>query len=309
VHRVLRRINAELPERVAALIDLGDSRPPLWQKHLLSGQLDVDRLDYLRRDSLFTGAGFGHFDWFRLLHSFTLHEGVDAQSDLVWLEKAAVAIEEYIFARFYMYQNVYLHKTTRGFEKLLYAMWEHARALRSAGGDIQLHKSIAQFWATEEPSVSQFLALEEFTVLGQIQTWTEHFDGALSDLARRFLNRVGFAALEVAEGDAAEFEDALKRLAARRGFMPASLYVLRDDLERIAHTMYVPRIDGKRGNAIRVVVNGEANPVEISELLPRLQTLTVEPERPVRYYFPKDLYSDALKLRGAGRHENRAGPE
>jgi hypothetical protein len=72
-------------------------------------------------------------------------------------------------------------------------------------------------------------------------------------------------------------------------------------LERIAHTVYVPRMDGKRGNAIRLLVEGQREPVEISELLPRLKTLTVEPERTVRYYIPKELHADALKLRRGWR--------
>ncbi len=296
LHRALRRINAELPDRVAALVDAADTREPLWQKHLLSSQLDVDRLDYLRRDSLFTGAGFGHFDWFRLLHSFTLHGKTEAERDLVWLEKAAVAIEEYIFARFYMYQNVYLHKTTRCYEKILYAMWDHARALRANGTDIHLLDPIADFWNAKNPSVSQFLRLEEFVVLTQIQTWIEHPDRALSDLARRFLNRKGFTAIDAPAVDIGEWETALRALATSHGYTPAHLYVLRDDFKGIAQTMYLPKKNGSECQAIRLLVNGDDEPVEISEMLPRLQAVTSEPVRPVRYYVPKEIHSEAQSL-------------
>src|SRR6185295_12263625 len=105
---------------VAGLIDKDNHDYPCWQKNLLSSQLDVDRLDYLRRDSLFTGAGYGHFDYYRLLNTFEFVEE-DDERGIVWPEKSMLAIEEYIFARYYMYQNVYLHKTTRGFEKLIEA--------------------------------------------------------------------------------------------------------------------------------------------------------------------------------------------
>ena len=57
----------------------------------------MDRLDYLRRDSLFTGGGFGHFDWHRILTTFELHEE-DGGRDIIWNEKAKFAIEEFIFA-------------------------------------------------------------------------------------------------------------------------------------------------------------------------------------------------------------------
>ena len=81
----------------------------------------MDRLDYLRRDSLITGAGYGHFDWYRLLNTFEIDEDEESGGDIVWPAKSLLAIEEYIFARYYMYQNVYLHKTTRGFEKMIEA--------------------------------------------------------------------------------------------------------------------------------------------------------------------------------------------
>src|SRR5438874_762477 len=73
VYRVLRDIDSALPERVAALVEKNNFTAALWQKNLLASQLDVDRLDYLRRDSLFTGAGYGHFDGYPMLHTFTLH--------------------------------------------------------------------------------------------------------------------------------------------------------------------------------------------------------------------------------------------
>src|SRR5262249_54027352 len=128
VHQVLRaHFDPEFPRRIADLIDRDNQDQPAWQKYLLSSQLDMDRLDYLRRDSLCTGAGYGHFDWYRLLNTFEVHEGTGSGRDIVWPEKSLLAIEEYIFARYYMYHNVYLHKATRGFEKLLEAWWGGGR--------------------------------------------------------------------------------------------------------------------------------------------------------------------------------------
>jgi HD superfamily phosphohydrolase len=196
VHKVLRQVDRHLPQTVADLIDANNQDHPAWQKYLLSSQLDMDRLDYLRRDSLFTGAGYGHFDWYRLLNTFEIYDSGDSGKDIVWAEKSQLAIEEFIFARFYMYHNVYLHKTTRGFEKLLEAMWKRAKLLTDDGQDVLIVPTIREFWEAERPSVRQYLAIEEFTVLQQIQNWTGHPDKALSDLARRFLNRDRFAMIE-----------------------------------------------------------------------------------------------------------------
>ena len=82
VNEILKRSDIE-PNVVADPIeDKNHARPP-WQKCLLSSELDVDRLDYLRRDSLFTGSGYGHFDWYRILHTFDLHDTTDGSRVLV----------------------------------------------------------------------------------------------------------------------------------------------------------------------------------------------------------------------------------
>lgn len=110
LHKALRACDQALPSTVAELVDPRNRRHPLWQKYLLSSQLDMDRLDYLRRDSLFTGSDYGHFDWYRLINSLELHDDGQSGRDIVWPEKACLAIEEFIFSRYYMYHNVYLSR-------------------------------------------------------------------------------------------------------------------------------------------------------------------------------------------------------
>jgi HD superfamily phosphohydrolase len=305
VNEVLRRVDGALPEAVAQLIEKDNYDLPEWQKYLLSSQLDADRMDYLRRDSLFTGSGYGHFDWHRLINTLEFHDE-GQQRDIVWPEKAKFAIEEYIFARFYMYQNVYLHKTTRCFEKLLQAMWEHAKTLRDDGTDVQLVPAIAEFWgAGDAATVSQYLAIEEFTVLQQIQQWKSHPDNALSDLARRFLDRDRLAMIEapllgddLTDGYAA-WEDALRELVQKAGFDP-DMYCLRDQLKGKYNQPYFPEKESDEQsakNAIRIKVRGETQPIEISTLLPRLQPITTESQDRYRYYVPAQVREAAHALK------------
>jgi HD superfamily phosphohydrolase len=307
INKVLRGVDPDLPRIVAALIAEDNHDYPCWEKNLLSSQLDMDRLDYLRRDSLFTGAGYGHFDWYRILNTFHLHGPMDMDRDLVWSEKSALAIEEYIFARFYMYWNVYLHKTTRGFEKLLEAMWRRARQFFQDGKDISLVGPISDFWRTEIPSIRQYLALEEFTVLSQIQVWTGHKDEALSDLARRFLERdrlafVNAPAVESTfQNDLRAWEEALTALVKSRvAYDPPEMYCLRDNLKAKYSQPYFPEKESDEqgvSNAIRLKVDGQEEPVEISKLLPRLRPVTEKPPDKVRYYIPKELQKEAERLR------------
>lgn len=308
VHRVLTKyFDNTLPDAVAQLIEKDNYELPQWQNSLLSSQLDVDRLDYLRRDSLFSGSGYGHFDWYRLLNTLEFYDEGDGQRDIVWPEKAKFAIEEYIFARYYMYQSVYLHKTTRGFEKLLEAMWNWAKRLREDGTDVALVPALKIFWeAGDKATVEQYLAIEEFTVLQQIQQWTEHEDKALSDLARRFLDRDRFAMIEAPDSaddlteSHEEWEQALRKKVADAGYAPAEAYCLRDQLKGKYNQPYFPEKESDEQsakNAIRIKVHGKQQPVEISELLPRLRPITQESRDRYRYYVPPDVRDAATRLR------------
>lgn len=305
VHRVLKSVDSSLPNTVAQLIDKDNVDQPSWMRYLLSSQLDMDRLDYLRRDSLFTGAGYGHFDYFRLINTFELHNNADGEREIVWPEKSMLAVEEYIFARYYMYQNVYLHKTTRGFEKMLEAMWGRARRLHDAGAEMDLVQSIRDFWAEKEPTVQQYLRLEEYTVLQQIQNWTGHMDKSLSDLARRFLSRNGFAMIEPPSpkgglaANNADWEAALYAIVKGKvEYDPPEMYCLKDSVKAKYNRPYFPEKETDEQsvkNSIRIMVGGK--PVEISSLLQRLKPLTEEPVDRVRYYIPKEMHKQATAMR------------
>jgi len=307
VFKVLKKIDPTLPSTVVQMIEKDNTELPYWQRSLLSSQLDVDRMDYLRRDSLFTGAGYGHFDWYRLINTIEF-DGDGGSRDIVWPEKAKFAIEEYIFARYYMYQNVYLHKTTRGFEKLLEAMWNWAKRLCDNGIDMDLVPAIKEFWEDDDPTVDQYLRLEEFTVLQQIQQWKDHSDKTLSDLAHRFLNREVFAMIEAPSTfdglndltDGYEvWEEALREKVKSKGFDQIDCYCMRDELKaKYLQPYFSPEKESNEQsalNAIRVIDDNK--PVEISELLPRLKSTTKKPINCYRYYVPQEVRIEAENLR------------
>lgn len=309
VNRILRKVDRSLPQTVAGLIDEDSQESAPWQKLLISSQLDMDRLDYLRRDSLITGAGYGHFDWYRLLNTFEIDEDEESGGDIIWPARSLLAIEEYIFARHYMYQNVYLHKTTRGFEKMIEALWRRARRLNEDGTDVALVPAIRTFWGTANPDVRHYLAIEEYTVLAQIQAWTDHPDKAISDLARRFLARERFAMVEAPnfsdpiDADYAGWEDDLNALVRRKAaYSPSEMYCLRDRLKAKYYEPYFPEKESEEqsvGTAIRVKLDGERKAVEVSELRPRLKPLTQEPFDRYRYYVPKEILTEVNQLRDA----------
>ncbi len=306
VHKILKRENEYLPNHVADLIDSRNTKHPAWQRALLSSQLDVDRIDYLRRDSLFTGAGYGHFDWHRLLTTMEFCEG---ETDLAWPAKTALAIEEYIFARYYMYQNVYLHKTTRGFEQLLQALWNRASQLRRDGTDIDPNPVLDQFWRSGTPdpanlAVADYLAVEEYTVLEQIQRWTRHPDRSLADCARRFLERDGLVMVEpppppdpLEADNFGEWEPELHKLLISRGYDTPEMYCLADRVKGKYRQPYREEKEPENQsavNTIRVMVDG--TPMAIGQYLPRLRAVIERPEDRILYYVPKEIRDEANTL-------------
>lgn len=174
---------------------------------------------------------------------------------------------------------------------------------------MDLVQSIRDFWAEKEPTVQQYLRLEEYTVLQQIQNWTNHGDKSLSDLARRFLDRNGFAMIEppspkigLAANNVAWEAALLDLVESNVEYDPPEMYCLKDSVKAKYNRPYFPEKEPDEQsvkNAIRIMVDDK--PVEISSLLERLKPLTEEPVDRVRYYVPKELHQQAKKLRAEWR--------
>ncbi len=233
----------------------------------------------------------------------------DAETDLVWPAKSALAIEEYIFARYYMYQNVYFHKTTRGFERLLQAMWRRADQLRQGGIDVNANPALERFWKIEKPEpgkmpVSDYLAVEEFTVLEQIQRWTGHSDKSLADCARRFLNRDGLAMVDpppsvnpLKADDFGDWEPELHKLLRSKGYDEPTMYCLPDKLDQKYLQPYIEEKEPNNQtavNTIRVMVDGSLQ--TIGQYLPRLAAVIAKTEDRIVYYVAKEIRDEAKEL-------------
>src|SRR5260370_20208787 len=204
-----------------------------------------------------------------------------------------------------MYQNVYLHKTTRGFEKMIEAMWRRAKRLLRDGDRVSLVPAIRRFWSGKKPDVQDYLKIEEYTVLQQIQNWTENSNKSLADLARRFLARNRFVAIDTPPvkkqltPSYKKWEAVLKRLVEQNGDKPGTDYCLRDELKGKYNQPHFPETEDDEQsakNAIRLRIEGESKPVEISKILDRLKPITKKSVGRVRYYVPKDVEGAAKKL-------------
>ena len=148
---------------------------------LISGQLDVDRMDYLTRDSFFTGVSEGAIGYDRILKMLTVHNG-----ELMVEEKGIYSIEKFLVARRLMYWQVYLHKTVLSAEQMLQRIIKRARLVGALCQE-PLNSFINQPLHTI--SLEQFCSLDDYDVLMAIKGWKHHNDKVLSFLCNGIINR------------------------------------------------------------------------------------------------------------------------
>src|SRR5437879_9826387 len=129
--RLLHSYSRELPQRIASIIE-GTFKPAALAQ-LVSSQLDVDRMDYLLRDSLMTGAKYGLYDLEWIINALQ----IDEQGDRIYIAARGIfAVEEYLQARYYMFRQVYFHRTLRSAEAVLRAALQRALELMEKGEEL-----------------------------------------------------------------------------------------------------------------------------------------------------------------------------
>ncbi len=158
---------------------------------LISGQLDVDRMDYLTRDSFFTGVSEGVIGYDRIIKMLTVNEG-----QLMVEEKAIYSIEKFLLSRRLMYWQVYLHKTVLCAEKMLVKIIGRAKELIVKGMEVRSSSPVLDFFlhnsdnsvATEE-HLDKFCLLDDYDVMATIKNWQLHPDTILSHLCLFLVDR------------------------------------------------------------------------------------------------------------------------
>ncbi len=190
----MERLNQQFNGALTAGIDIFYNRHPKHFLHqLVSSQLDVDRLDYLSRDSFYTGVSEGVVSNQRIIKMLQVFNG-----NLVVEEKGIYSIEKFIVARRLMYWQVYLHKAVVAAEKLLINILRRARALAGNGAELFASPALAYFLYNdysreafmENPEVlEQFSELDDFDIMGAIKVWKNHDDSILSDMCRSLTGR------------------------------------------------------------------------------------------------------------------------
>ena len=189
---ILQLLNEQFNGQLTTAIEIFTGNYPKRFLHqLISGQLDVDRMDYLTRDSFFTGVIEGAIGYDRILKMLTVYEG-----ELMIEEKAIYTVEKFLVSRRLMYWQVYLHKTVLAAEKMLVNIVERAQELIANGIDLQAASNNLNFFLKEHrpdgnfiKHLEKFAQLDDTDVMCTIKNWCGHFDPVLGRLCKGLVDR------------------------------------------------------------------------------------------------------------------------
>lgn len=213
----ISKLNGELDGTLSLAIEMFNGRyhRPFFNQ-LISGQLDVDRLDYLRRDSFYTGVSEGVIGSERIIKMMDV-----VDDELVVEAKAIYSIEKFLIARRLMYWQVYLHKTVIGAEVLLVKILQRARKMAEKGEALFCSPALAFFlykplqaadFRANPKVLDTFARLDDHDIMVSVKAWSQHPDLVLSLLCQRLVNRQLFK-IEISDNPFSEDRIALYRYA------------------------------------------------------------------------------------------------
>ncbi len=226
-----------------------DQYPKRFLHQLVSSQLDVDRIDYLNRDSFYTGVSEGVIGGERIIKMLQV---VDDR--LVVEEKAIYSIEKFLVARRLMYWQVYLHKTVVACEMMLVETLRRAKQLAIRGDEVFTSPALLRFLSTRhdrasfnDPAVlADFLKLDDHDIMGAVKVWCDHHDTVLARLATDLVHRHNLKIrLQDAPWDTSQIDDFREQVARKLGITlaDASHFVITGSIVNNAYDPTNDRIE------------------------------------------------------------------
>ncbi len=279
--QILSRIAADFPDQIASIIS--HAHPNKKIEQLISSQIDVDRMDYLLRDSYFSGVSYGEFDLTRILRVIRpLEDGIafDAQG--------MHAVEDYIVSRYQMYMQVYFHPATRAMEVLLQNLLKRAKVLYPAEPEFfqQTSPLLLPFFR-QDSDLMDYLAIDDGVMNTCFQSWMGASDKTLADLASRFINRKVFKSVTFDQADEGSLDE-LRKLVAQIGFDPEYYTAIHRNFD-LPYDIYHPEAENPRTQIELRRQDGQV--IELSQLSPLVESLSGTIHGDQRFYFPKEMLS------------------
>ncbi|MFC3419136.1 HD domain-containing protein [Salinicoccus hispanicus] len=288
VNAVLKKVSVDFPLEVAKVIDKTHENKLVVS--MISSQIDADRMDYLQRDSYYTGVSYGNFDMERILR--VMRPG---KEEVIIKESGMHAVEDYLMSRYQMYWQIYFHPVSRGGEVLLDLALKRAKYLHEDGYEFkQAPKYFIPFFAGKV-SVEDYLRLDEMVVNFYLQEWIHEDDEILSDLAHRFVNRDLFKYLPF-DGSVITISE-IEALFEKAG-IPPEYYFFSDSYSDLPYDYDRPGSKSNRRPIHLKRNNGELR--EISTQSAIIHSITGVHRMDSKLYYPKEkiLQIEDLEVKG-----------
>lgn len=241
---IMQRLNFEMDGKLSMAISIFNNQYHKRFLHqLVSSQLDMDRLDYLRRDSFYSGVTEGQVGSERIIKMLNV-----VNDQLVVEEKGIYSIEKFIVARRLMYWQVYLHKTVLSAEFMLVNILKRAKELASKGVPLHCSPALSLFLYSEiskndflsNPNVlAQFTLLDDYDIMGAMKVWQSHEDKVLSTLCQKLVNRNLFKiSIRKTDFSKPELESKLKEIGALLSISPeeSKYFLIHESIDNQAYS-------------------------------------------------------------------------
>lgn len=278
IDRLSKEFDGELD---LTLLIFQNKYPKPFLHQLVSSQLDMDRMDYLNRDSFYSGVSEGVIGSERIIEMLNVQDG-----NLVLEEKGIYSIEKFIIARRLMYWQVYLHKTVVAAEYMLIHVLRRAKELALSGSEIFGSPALLYFlkrhitkddFQNNPTTLDHFSQLDDFDIMGAIKVWQFHDDKVLSELSRRIVQRDLFK-IEISKEPFTE-----ERIEAMKKYVSDKLDLKEDEIQ---HFVYSHGLTNKAYNITRENINllmKNGSVVDVSEASDNLNISALS--NPVEKYF------------------------
>ncbi|MGE0199863.1 MAG: HD domain-containing protein [Candidatus Melainabacteria bacterium] len=290
------------------ILDIFDATIPpnkYYLRHLLSSQLDVDRFDYLLRDSLMTGAKYGeHLDFAWILRNLDIgsvktnspdddDDPAPQEVNVLYIDgtRGLSSVESYLLGCFFMYKHVYYHKVINAAESMMQTLLRRVVDIIREGKMDPPHTVFEAFGRGEKPTVQQYLSLTDYNIWAWLEDWQSHPDEIVQDLSKQLLARKIFGGF-IQPDNSTENKTKFSKISAilKQEKLDPSYYLIEDSPTRLAYT-----------NSITSRQNGKApEPIWIKHKqkgiieLDGVDSFVIQAEEALkmnekRWYVPKNL--------------------
>lgn len=281
VHQILKEVSPDFPQQVASVID--KSYPNKQVVHLISSQIDADRMDYLQRDAYFTGVAYGEFDLARILRVIRPYK-----NKIVFRYPGLHAVEDYVVSRYQMHMQIYFHHVSRGMEVTLERTLARAKKLYQRS-ELQLPHGFLKPFFDEDFSLDDYLQLDDGVLTTHMIKWADHPDPILSDLAYRFLARRPLKSIQFDPEKDEECLADMRQIIEKVGYH-SEYYTAVNSSYDLPYDFFRPTENNDKHTSIELMYNnGEL--VELSQVSDLVASITGTIHGDHRFYVPKEFLS------------------